>query len=105
MGVGRAGWRRTSGQRAGGRVIEAPESTRNHSKMSSWEPMGGGRGGRGGQLQEEPQGAGGGECEGSPKKPQGAHDKPPVSMQLQSIQEASPTRPVCGRASPSRCDT
>ena len=37
--------------------------------------------GAGGQLQEKPHGAGGGGCEGSPKKPQGAHDEPPVAMQ------------------------
>jgi len=42
-----AGGRRASGRWAGGRVIEAAGNGRKHSKMSSWEPMRGERGGEG----------------------------------------------------------
>jgi len=41
---------------SGVRMTDAEGSTRKHSKMSTWEPMGGGRlGKRGEQLQKESQ--------------------------------------------------
>ena len=111
FGQGRADGRRASGWVAGERAVggrAGDRSARKYQESLQDELVGAdgrGEGEGGGQLQEEPQGAGGGECEGSPKKPQGAHDKPPVSMQLQSIQEASRTRPECVRASASPCTT
>jgi len=61
-GGGRAGGRRAGGPRAGGGVIDAAGNTGKHSKMSSWEPMGGGRRAGGGdslrKSSREPVGGG-----------------------------------------------